>query len=205
MDIELDQLSPNQRYHWLTQTVVPRPVAWILSRHDNGELNLAPFSFFAPVCSEPPTLMVSIGHKADGQVKDTCANLRRDKVVVHIASLQQLDALNQSAASLPAGVSELRQPELQDLQIIDWPGSPLPRIAKAPVAFLCHWQQQICLGPGQQNIVFLQIERLYCHDELVAGAPPRTMVDAQLLDPVSRLGGSFYAGLGELISKPRPK
>ncbi len=204
MEIDFASLSPNQRYHWLTQTVIPRPIAWILTRHDNGELNLAPFSFFAPVCSEPPTLMVSIGHKADGSVKDSCANLRHGKAVVHIASRSQLLPLNQSAASLPAGESELQQPELADLQLLDWPGADLPRIDAAPVAFLCQWQQQLSLGAAKQNIVFLQIERVFCRDELVTEKDGRHYVDAAQLDPLARLGGSGYAALGDLLEKPRP-
>ncbi|ASP39302.1 protein/domain typically associated with flavoprotein oxygenase, DIM6/NTAB family protein [Bacterioplanes sanyensis] len=205
MDVDLQQLSPNQCYHWLTQTVIPRPVAWILTRHANGELNLAPFSFFAPVCSNPPTLMVSIGHKNDGSVKDTCANLRTGKAVVHIASMAQLDALNHSAISLADGESELQQEELKGLQLVDWQGSPLPRIKAAPVAMLCRWQQQLSLGASQQNIVFLQIEKLYCDDAVLTQQDQRVYVDAEGIDPLARLGGTWYAGLGELFSKPRPE
>ena len=46
MNIDLTELSQNQVYHTMTQTVVPRPIAWVLSEHENGKLNLAPFSYF---------------------------------------------------------------------------------------------------------------------------------------------------------------
>ncbi|WP_420590048.1 hypothetical protein [Bacterioplanoides sp.] len=46
MKLDLTELSATQIYHLLVQTVLPRPVAWILSEQANGKLNLAPFSFF---------------------------------------------------------------------------------------------------------------------------------------------------------------
>jgi len=85
MQIPLDTLSPNRVYHLMIQSIVPRPIAWILSDNGDGSLNLAPFSYFNAVCSDPPVLMVSIGRKADGGDKDTARNLvERKHCVVHI-------------------------------------------------------------------------------------------------------------------------
>ena len=88
MIIDINSLSGDRVYHTLTQTLIPRPVAWVLS--DNGEsdnLNLAPFSYFTAVSSKPALLMISIGKKPDGVLKDTRLNLiQRKKCVVDIAS-----------------------------------------------------------------------------------------------------------------------
>ncbi|WP_299196544.1 hypothetical protein [uncultured Amphritea sp.] len=56
MDIKLDSISSAQAYFTLTQTVLPRPVAWVLSEHENGEFNLAPFSFFLRFAAIRPSL-----------------------------------------------------------------------------------------------------------------------------------------------------
>ena len=71
MLINLKELSTPQVYFTMTQTVLPRPVAWILSENENESYNLAPFSYFNAVCSDPPLIMVSIGLQDDGRDKDT--------------------------------------------------------------------------------------------------------------------------------------
>ena len=76
MYLNLSDLSASQVYHTLTQTLIPRPVAWVLSDSGNDGLNLAPFSYFNAVCSDPPLVMISVGKKPDGNQKDTCSNGR---------------------------------------------------------------------------------------------------------------------------------
>src|SRR5690606_41642807 len=85
MQIAVKDLDPVQNYHLLIQTVLPRPIAWILTANVNeacdgsaGACNLAPYSFFAPVCAEPPTLVVSIGNKPPAPDKDIFVHLQRD-------------------------------------------------------------------------------------------------------------------------------
>ncbi len=83
MIIDTCELSANRIYHTMIQTIIPRPVAWVLS--DNGKddcrqsvslteqperFNLAPFSYFTPVSSKPPVLMFSVGKKPNGSPKD---------------------------------------------------------------------------------------------------------------------------------------
>ncbi len=60
MNLKLDTLAPTQIYHLMTQTVVPRPIAWALTESSEKEYNLAPFSYFTPVSSNPPVLMLSV-------------------------------------------------------------------------------------------------------------------------------------------------
>ncbi|WP_265573246.1 flavin reductase family protein [Venatoribacter cucullus] len=208
MQIAVKDLDPVQNYHLLIQTVLPRPIAWILTANVNeasdgraGAFNLAPYSFFAPVCAEPPTLVVSIGKKPAGPEKDTYVNLQRDgRCVVHIASVDDLPALNDSSATLDYGVSEI---ERQGLALCAEPGWSLPRLQQAPVAFLCRYQQQVDIGPQAQHLVFLEVEQVWLNDD-IATTGPRLQVDAAALNPLARLGGSEYASLGELMKRPRP-
>lgn len=71
MDINLDDLSSTEVYYTMTETLVPRPIAWVLSENLSGSYNLAPFSYFTAVCSNPPLIMISVGKKPDGSPKDT--------------------------------------------------------------------------------------------------------------------------------------
>ena len=66
MNLDFSTLSANQRYHLMTQTIIPRPIAWVLTDSNNGSFNLAPFSYFTAVSSAPPMLMLSVGKKPNG-------------------------------------------------------------------------------------------------------------------------------------------
>src|SRR5690606_36293476 len=103
MLISLSSLSEVATYHLLRQSVLPRPIAWVLTANaTSGRLNLAPFSFFAPLASDPPLLGFSIGNRLGGREKDTAANTAVGApVVVHIPARDQHVAVQASAAPLP--------------------------------------------------------------------------------------------------------
>lgn len=127
MIVDFDQLTPGQRYIQTIQTLIPRPIAWVLSENADGGFNLAPFSFFTAICSDPALLMLSLGHKPDGSLKDTRTNLEaRGFCVIHIPDRAMLEAMNASSATLPAGESEV---DKLGLELTDFEGFRLPRLA----------------------------------------------------------------------------
>lgn len=203
MYIDLDDLSPSQTYHQMIQTLVPRPIAWVLSENRDGSLNLAPFSYFTAVCSEPPLLMLSIGRRPDGSPKDTLENIEhRSHFVVHIAHSGLLEPLNASAASLPAGASEVEQLELPTAA---FDGFALPRLAQCRVAYACERYRIQEIGEQQQALVFGRIRSLYIDDEVVQrDEKGRLKVDADRLDPLGRLGANEYLCRGRVARIERP-
>jgi len=92
-----------QRYQLMAQTIIPRPIAWICTEDEKGTLNIAPFSYFMGLSSEPPTMIVSIGHKSDGLPKDTLKNIRESKkctiCMVDEANLAKMHLSSQELAS----------------------------------------------------------------------------------------------------------
>ncbi|MBF0625615.1 MAG: flavin reductase family protein [Magnetococcales bacterium] len=197
MIIDLITLSPSQIYHVMTQTLIPRPIAWVLSDNGNDSWNLAPFSFFNGLASDPPLLMLSVGLKDDGSPKDTRANiLARREFVVHIPPMALLRAMNDSAAPLPAGESELTA---QGLEVRPFPGFRLPRVAGCPVAYACRLHQVTAVG--DQALIFGEIQSIHLSDRVASrDARGRLKVSAQALDPVARLGAGQYAGLGQVVT-----
>ncbi|WP_369984358.1 flavin reductase family protein [Thalassolituus sp.] len=203
MDIQFTDKTPLDRYHLLVQSVIPRPIAWILTAEEDGHLNLAPYSFFAPVCSAPPTLVVSMGQKSAGVEKDSFRNLKRSGwCVVNIADATQVDAVNISSSTLAAGISETSS---FDIQVEPQEAWPLPRVAAAPVAFLCRYQQQVDLGSGPQHVVFLEIERMFIDEGVVSQDGERLVLNSELINPLARLGGAEYSELGDRIVRGRPE
>jgi len=133
MNIDLDALTPDQVYFRMTQTLIPRPIAWVLSENPDGGLNLAPFSSFNAVCSDPPLVMISGGKKPDGSNKDTCVNIEaRGDFVVHIAHRDQVRAVSDSSATLAAGDSEIAR---LGLATVPFEGFRLPRLAGCRIAY----------------------------------------------------------------------
>ena len=73
MQLDFSTLAPVEAYRWLTSTITPRPIAWVSTCSTSGVSNLAPFSFFQVISSNPPTLLINVGLK-DGLPKDTARN-----------------------------------------------------------------------------------------------------------------------------------
>jgi flavin reductase (DIM6/NTAB) family NADH-FMN oxidoreductase RutF len=204
MDIEFDQLSPKEVYFNLIQTLIPRPIAWVLSENAGGDYNLAPFSYFTAVCSNPPLLLISVGKKLDGTRKDTWVNIAsRGDFVVYIAHREMLAALNASSITLPAETSEVKH---LDLAVTPFPGSRLPRLKDARVAYGCECYEIQEIGSGPQALILGQVRRVYIDDAICSRSETgRLKVHAERLDPVGRLGGNEYMHFGEIISLERPK
>ena len=204
MNIDLNELTASDVYFALTQTVIPRPIAWVLSQNEGGDYNLAPFSYFNAVCSDPPLIMLSLGRKPDGSAKDTLVNIdaRRD-FVVHIPHRQMLAPLNESSATLPAGESEV---ERLGLGLADFPGSPVPRLTECRLALACERFEIREIGHAPQSLIFGRVHRLFVDDSIGEQKPGgRLKIHADCLDPLGRLGASEYLEFGKVISLSRPK
>lgn len=203
MDINLSTLAPTQIYHLMTQTVIPRPIAWVLTESDDENYNLAPFSYFTPVSSNPPLLMFSVGKKPTGEVKDTTRNvLEMGRMVVHIAHEDQANEVTQTAATLPHGESEVSASELS---LVDFEGFEMPRVEGCPIAFGCKLYEVKEIGETPQSLIFAEIEQVYIDPKVIGERSDRLVVEALKVNPLSRLGGSQYATLDNVFSVARPK
>lgn len=203
MNIELSTLAPTQIYHLMTQTVIPRPIAWVLTESGSGSYNLAPFSYFTPVASMPPLLMFSVGKKPNGEIKDTTRNvIETGRMVVHIAPETLASEVTQTAATLDHGESEVIAAQLQ---LTDFEGADLPRVEGCPIAFACKLYEVKEIGETPQSLIFAEIEQVFIDPSVIDQESERLVVDALNVNPLSRLGGSQYASLDTVFSVARPK
>ena len=204
MQIKLDELPTPQVYFTMTQTVLPRPIAWLLTENDDASYNLAPFSYFNAVCSDPPLVLVSIGKQDDGRDKDSIRNIReRHEFVIHIASCEQLAELNQSSATLPPGESEV---EASDLALTRVGGFRMPRLSDCKIALFCERHDIQMIGSKkQQSLLFAEIKEIYVDDACAEiNDNGRLKIHADRVQPLSRLGASEYASFGEVLFAKRP-
>jgi len=65
--VDFATLSAKEQYKLLLSTVVPRPIAWIVTLDRHGHLNAAPFSFFNAFSTDPPVVGAGIGSYDSGR------------------------------------------------------------------------------------------------------------------------------------------
>jgi flavin reductase (DIM6/NTAB) family NADH-FMN oxidoreductase RutF len=204
MNFDFSAFSANQRYHLMTQTIIPRPIAWALTDSGNGSFNLAPFSYFTAVSSAPPILMLSVGKKPNGDDKDTLANIiKNEKVVIHIASEQHASLVTQTAQTLAHGESELTDAEIETTEFANF---SLPRIAQCDIAYGCELYEIKPLGDVPQSLIFVEVKQVYINDKVVdVDEKQRIKVHADRIQPLARLGGAEYATINSPFEISRPK
>jgi len=222
MLVELDGLERDVVYHLLTQLVIPRPIAWVLS--DNGDTtevagatdaatgagvdprsrwNLAPYSYFNAVSSKPAMTMFSVGPAAATAVKDTFTNIvERDHHTIMLPHAGLITAVQRTADVLPPGRSEVVH---AGLELVDW-GWSTPRVEGARIALGCTLDRTIIIDdadPTTQRIVMSRIHRVWVDDAAVGeDVKGRVRVDPALLDPLARLGAGQYAPLAPAVAQP---
>jgi flavin reductase (DIM6/NTAB) family NADH-FMN oxidoreductase RutF len=202
MLVNCDQVSRDQIYFLMIQLVIPRPIAWVLSDNGNGTHNLAPFSFFNAITSDPPILMLSVSWKDEATRKDTWVNIsERNHFVVHIPSVDQVHDVSNSSFVLPHGVSEIDKFHIPVENVDGW---PLPRVKSAKIAFLCEKYAIHEIGNDPQGLILGKIDQIWVDDEAVSQQKGRIIVDPSKIDPLARLGGNHYAQLGKILTVQRP-
>jgi flavin reductase (DIM6/NTAB) family NADH-FMN oxidoreductase RutF len=187
----------------MTRTIIPRPIAWVLSENKDLSFNLAPFSYFNAVCSDPPLLMISMGKKPTGDTKDTATNLQVGAYcTVHIANASQADMVTATAATLEYGENEA---DLNNIELCDHNAWPIKRIKETPIAYLCKVHSRQEIGNTPQQIIFLEAQEIFLSDDVASENDGRISVNALDVNPLARLGASQYANLGDVFTKTRPK
>lgn len=202
MILDFENLPPRDAYAWMINAIVPRPIAWVSTISAEGVANLAPFSFFQGVCSNPPTLLFVPTNNRNGGKKDTLRNIEAvPEFVVNVVPHALADGMNATSAALPHGESEFVHAGLASA-----PSSKVrpPRVALAPVAFECRLDRvvEIGSGAGAGNIVIGRIVAMHV-DESVLG--PDGRLDPRKLDLIGRMGGDYYTRTRDLFVLDRPK
>src|SRR6478735_2788149 len=105
MHFDFSALPSQTVYKLLTSTVTPRPIAWVTTISGDGCVNAAPFSFFNVMGHEPPTVAIGLMRRANGDLKDTSANIiENGEFVVNLVPESLMQQMNQTCADYPLGV-----------------------------------------------------------------------------------------------------
>ncbi len=201
MLIDIAHADARTVYQTLISVVTPRPIAWVTSIDAQGQINLAPFSFYNAFSANPPVVVFSPGLRPDGTKKDTLRNVEATgEFVLNAAVVSLAEQMNLSSKELPYGESEV---ELAGLTLLPSLKVKPPRLAETPVAMECTLRQIIPLGqtPGSGNLVIGEVLVIHVEERVLDG---RGRVDPRRLETIGRLGGDFYARTTDIFEMKRP-
>jgi flavin reductase (DIM6/NTAB) family NADH-FMN oxidoreductase RutF len=205
MELTPDGLSIRDRYKILIGAIVPRPVGFVSTISIDGRLNLAPFSFFNGVGSNPMTLLFCPANTATGGEKNTLINCKpvdeggTGQFVVNAAVESYARQVAAAAEELPFGESEF---ELTGLTPSPSVKIRPPRIKESPVCFECETMQVIRTNPGEPsggNIVIGRVVHLFVRDDVI---DERFHIDPDALRAIARMGGAGYARTRDRYEMP---
>ena len=203
LDIDVGALGAEQAYRLLTAVVVPRPIAWITTLDVAGKVNVAPFSFFTCLASNPPMVGVTVMRRR-GQEKDTVRNARElGEYVINIVTRENAEAMNLTSIDAPFGTSEL---ELAGLHAERAHRVRVPGIAESPVWLECRLSDVLTFGKpdGASNPTSFLVGEVV-HVRLDEEFYREGRVDLGQLRVVGRLGGNWYTEAVPLWEMVRPR
>ena len=200
MLFDFETLSTQERYKLLVATVVPRPIAWVVTQDLEGRLNAAPYSFFNVFSADPPVMVIGIGGRKPGDAKDTGQNIREtSQFTVCLVNHDSSAAMNVTAIDFPPEIDEIATAGLTTL-----PSTKIkpPRIAESPVAFECERFMAIELATDR-SLVLGRVLAMHVRDDCVMDAA-RCYIDTPKLDLIGRMhGAGWYARTTDLYEQPR--
>jgi flavin reductase (DIM6/NTAB) family NADH-FMN oxidoreductase RutF len=210
LNLDPADFDPRQIYKLMTGIIVPRPVALVSTVDRDGVANLAPFSFFSGVGSNPPTVLFCPTLRAPGGApsklrsemrKDTLSNVEETgEFVVNVVSEAIAAAANASAAEVPPEVDEF---VLAGLTPQASEAVRPPRVAESPAQMECKLLQVVYTNraPGGGVVVLGEVVRFHVRESLVDDF----RVDPAALDAVGRMAGNTWVRTRDRIELIRPR
>lgn len=189
-------------YKLMIGAIVPRPIAFVSTVSPAGVLNLAPFSFFNGVASNPPTVLFCPVVRKDGKEKDTLVNVEATGVfTVNIVAEPIAVQMNLCSGDYPPEVDEFALSGLTPV-----PGTLVasPRVKESPAAMECKLREIVRIGdgsPGSGAVVIGEILLFHFVDGLVTDF----RVDQEKLRAIGRMGGPSYTRTTDRFDLVRPK
>ena len=188
-------LTVAKMHHYLLGAIGPRPIAFASTIDGNGQVNLAPFSFFNVFSANPPILIFSPARSGrTNTTKDTYNNVKaHPEVVINVVNFDIVEQMSLASSPYPAGESEFVKSGL----------TPIPsdlvkpfRVKESPVQFECKVNQVIELGTegGAGNLIICEVVKFHIDESYL---DENQLIDQQKIDLVARMGGNWYCRANE--------
>jgi flavin reductase (DIM6/NTAB) family NADH-FMN oxidoreductase RutF len=189
-----DSLTTRQRHMYLLGMINPRPICFASTINNNGEYNLAPYSFFNIFSSTPPIIIFSVSNRRDGTEKDTLKNVRENgELVINMVNYTISRQMAICGIEYDSSISEFTKSGLTPIpSVMVKP----PRVKESPVHFECKLIEIKKMGdhPGAANLIFAEIMLIHADEDIFA---PDDTIDPEKLDIVGRLGNTNYCHINK--------
>lgn len=190
MIVDPKNIATKDLHQFIVGSVAPRPIAFVSTVDENGEPNLAPYSFFNAFSSNPPIVVFSSNRRVgNNTTKDTLHNVEVTReCVINVVSWDIVRQMSITSIDYPSDVNEFEKGGF----------TPLPsdlvkayRVAESPVQMECQVRDIITLGSdgGAGHLVICEVVRLHIADEVV---DENGRIDPHKLDLAGRLGRAYY-------------
>lgn len=205
MFFDLKKMNVAKRQQLLQSAVAPRPIALVSTVNKNGEVNVAPFSFFNLFSSEPPIVIISVARRVrDNTTKHTLENIYDvPEVVIHICDYEMAQQVNIASAEYPLGVNECEKAGFTTTaSTMIQP----PRINEAKIALESRVTAIKPLGRegGAGNLVLAKVLCMHVNDDVLSGNG--AMIDPLKIEHIARMGADDYVRVNKQnlfkIAKP---
>jgi len=188
--IDPKETATRDMHQFLLGSVSPRPIAFVSTIDEDGNHNLAPYSFFNAFSSNPPLLVFSSNRRVrDNTTKDTLANVMATKeAVINVVSHTIVKNMTLTSVEFPTGVSEFTKAGLTP---VDSEMVTPPRVKESPVNMECKVKDIITLGTegGAGHLIICEVVLMHINEEVI---DDRNRIDPHKIDLMGRMGRSFY-------------
>ena len=191
MIIDPANQSFSENHKLMIGSIVPRPIALVSTISKGNINNVAPFSYFNGVCSNPPTIMFAPARRGyDGKTKDTLNNIREtNEFAINIVSEEIVEPMVACSTDYSDEVDEFK---ISDFTPIQCDKILAPRVEESKVVFECKLNTIIEIGPSKPGggfVVIGEIVLFHINDDVFKDGK----IDLSLLNPVGRLSGNNYS------------
>lgn len=201
LSIDPTKNTERENYKLLTGSIIPRPIAFVTTLSADGVLNGAPFSYFNVVSSHPPMISLSI-QRSGGKRKDTAENIiKNQEFVVHMVDEQNVEKVNQTAASIPSQASEI---ELAGIERVESDKISVPGVKQAKIRMECKLEHALEIGEGDVvgcDFIIGKVIQFHIEEAIYE----KGKIEPKGLAAVSRLAGANYAKIGDIFEIERPE
>ena len=191
MIIDPANQSFSENHKLMIGSIVPRPIALVSTISKGNINNVAPFSYFNGVCSNPPTIMFAPARRGyDGKTKDTLNNIREtNEFAINIVSEEIVEPMVACSTDYSDEVDEFK---ISDFTPIQCDKILAPRVEESKVVFECKLNTIIEIGPSKPGggfVVIGEIVLFHINDDVFKDGK----IDLYSLNPVGRLSGNNYS------------
>jgi flavin reductase (DIM6/NTAB) family NADH-FMN oxidoreductase RutF len=189
-EFDLPGMNFRERYGLLNGSIIPRPIALVSTRNQDGTVNAAPFSSFMIASVEAGYLAFSIGPRETPKV--TLLNIEREREyvinTVPEGLARQVQLCGEDDA--PAGAKA----SLAGLGVLPSKVIQTPRIADSKVQFEC--RLHCILQFGESRMVVGAIALMHVQGDVIRDGK----IDPLRYGVLGRIAGRSYCRVRDLIS-----